>query len=84
MFGRATITLGIGPHSSIVLTAKKTAQRCNGLGVGLAVKRLWLQLPVTTPGFVTTLGKMFTPLCPLPSSMIWYRSTGHDALQLGR
>ena len=35
---------------------------------------------------VTTLGKLFTPMCvPLsPSSITWYRSRGGDALRLGR
>jgi len=33
---------------------------------------------------VTTLGKLFTYVPLLPSSIIWYRSTGGDALRLKR
>jgi len=34
---------------------------------------------------VTTLGKLFTYMCLCsPSSIIWYRSKGGDALRLGR
>jgi len=33
---------------------------------------------------VTTLGKIFAHVPLSPSSIIWYRSRGSDALQLGR
>jgi len=33
---------------------------------------------------VTTLGKLFTHVPLPPSSIIWYRSSGGDALRLGR
>ena len=33
---------------------------CNGLGVGLAIKRLWIQL---LHSCITTPGRLFTPLC---------------------
>ena len=36
-------------------------------------------------GYVTALGKMFTYLCSYYySGVMWYRSAGGDALQLGR
>jgi len=33
---------------------------------------------------VTTLGKLFTCVPLSPSSIVWYRSRGDDALRLGR
>ena len=33
---------------------------------------------------VTTLGKLFTPMCLSPSSITWYWPRGGDALWLGR
>ena len=67
MFGRATIRLGIGPHSSVLFIV---AWWCNGYGVGS--RRV--QLPAV-PLSDSDLGQVVHTHVPLsPSSIIWYQS----------
>ena len=49
----------------------------------IATQQLWVKLLILHFQ-VRTLGKIFAHVPLSPSSIIWYRSRGSDALRLGR
>jgi len=54
----------------------------NGYGVGLRLRGSRVRIAALRFQ-VSILGKLFTHTCLSPSSIIWYRLSGGDALRLG-
>ena len=72
--------------TACVLRAAVTCGLCwNGWGVGLAIQWSPVRVPVVTLSCNNLTGQVVRTHVPLsPSSILWYRSRGGDAVRLGR
>jgi len=57
---------------------------CNGQGIGLVIEQLWVWFAVGPLSSNNSRQVVHTHVPLSPSSIIWYRPSGGDALWLGR